>query len=388
MTDKLKLYEERVQRMKDAIELREPDRVPILSQIDNWALSYYGTTLQEALKDVELEYKAYSKALTDFPFDGALAGGITFPLNFVHALGGGIYNNQTETLQIATGHSEIMSVDEYDQLIADPIKFIRDTLLPRKHKIFQEGTVQEKFGKYAHAVSRFLQYAQSRGMMAERYKQEHGLPIFNNGACGNMPADAIMDYLRDFKGIMRDIKICPDKLAAACDALLPLFIRKTFGTAPQPADDRYVQLFLHLPQFIRAKEFEKVYWPSFKKYVDTVTARGHKIVILFEKNWEHLYEYIQELPKGSILGCFEEDDLRKAKKILGKNMCIAGGLKTNDLCYATKEKCIDIVKGLIDDLAPGGGFVLTTDKGLISINDAKPENLRAVTEFAVEYGAR
>jgi len=95
MADKFALYQERVRRVNDAIELREPDRVPVLSQIDNWALFYYGTTLQEALKDVELEYRAYSKAITDFPFDGALNGGLTFPLNFVYALGGGIYNNQT-----------------------------------------------------------------------------------------------------------------------------------------------------------------------------------------------------------------------------------------------------------------------------------------------------
>lgn len=387
MSDKLSLYEERVRRVNDAIELREPDRVPVLSQIDNWALSYYGITLTEALNDVEQEYQAYSKSFTDFSFDGAIFGGITFPLNFVYALGGGIYNNKMDTIQIATGHAELMSADEYDLLIADPIKFIRDTLLPRKHKIFQEGTVQEKFGKYANAVSAFMQYAQTRGMLNERYKQEHGFPVFNNGACSCMATDAIMDYLRDFKGIMQDIKRCPEKVAEASDVLVDLMIKKTLGVAPQPASDRYVQLFLHLPQFIRAKEFEKVYWPSFQKYVNAITNHGHKIVILFEKNWEHLYEYIQELPKGKILGFFEEDDLRKAKKALGKTMCIAGGLMTNDLSYGTKEHCLDVVKGLIDDLAPGGGFILTTDKGLMSPNDAKPENLRAVIEFALQYGS-
>jgi len=187
---------------------------------------------------------------------------------------------------------------------------------------------------------------------------------------------------------MRDIKRCPDKVAEASDVLVDLLIKKTLGVARQPAEDCFVQLFLHLPQFIRAKEFEKVYWPSFKKYVDTITAHGHKIVILFEKNWEHLYEYIQDLPKGKILGLFEEDDLRKAKRVLGNTMCIAGGIKVNDLRYGTKEQCIDIVKELIDDLVPGGGFILTTDKGLIAPDDAKPENLRAVTEFVVQHGTR
>ncbi len=179
--DKMKLYDERVKRLKDAIELREPDRVPIYGLVDNWALSYYGITLEEGLKDVELEYKAYSKALTDFPFDGALASRITFPLNFVYSLGGGIFNNATETIQIATGQSELMAVEEYDELIADPMKFIRDKILPRKHKIFQEGTVEEKFAKYANSLSIFFKFGQTTKMLSDRFKTEHGLPITNAG---------------------------------------------------------------------------------------------------------------------------------------------------------------------------------------------------------------
>lgn len=49
-TDNLKLYEERMKRLNDAVELKIPDRVPILSIADNWALGYYGTTLQKAQK--------------------------------------------------------------------------------------------------------------------------------------------------------------------------------------------------------------------------------------------------------------------------------------------------------------------------------------------------
>nr|WP_207740708.1 uroporphyrinogen decarboxylase family protein [Alkalibacter mobilis] len=372
--------------MKDAIELREPDRVPIFGLVDNWALSYNGTTLKEALADIEIEYQAYSKALTDFPFDAALAPGVTFPLNFVSSLGGGIYNNNMETVQIATGKSEIMSVDEYDDLIEDPLKFFRDVIIPRKHSIFQSGTTEEKFGKFANSISKFLEFGQSREMLIDRYKVEHGLPI-TTGATLFMPADIIMDYFRDFKGITSDIKRHPDKLAEACMSMLDVLVPYTFGSMMgKDPDSTYIQLFLHLPQFIRPKEFEKIYWPSFKKYINIFAAQGFKILILFEKNWEHLHEYLQELPKGSVIAFFEEDDLRVAKKKLGDNICIAGGLKTNNLYYSSKEECIDIAKGLVDDLAPGGGFVFSPDKVLVSANDARPENLKAVTEFITEYG--
>jgi hypothetical protein len=380
------LYQQRVQRMKDAIELRAPDRVPIFGLVDNWALNYGGITLKEALSDVEKEYQAYSKALTDFPFDAALSVGVTFPMNFVTALGGGIYNNDMDTLQIATGHSEIMTVEEYDDLIENPIHFFRDVIIPRKHAIFQTGTTEEKFGRFANAISKFLEFGQSRGMLTQRYREEYGLPI-PNGANIFMPGDIIMDYLRDFKGIMSDIKKHPDKLTQACDAMGEVLIPYTFGSMMgKNPDENYVNLFLHLPQFIRPKEFEKIYWPSFKKYVETFAGAGYKILILFEKNWMHLYDYLQDLPKGHVIGFFEEDDLRIAKKKLGDTLCIAGGLKTNNLTYSSKEECIDLAKGLIDDIAPGGGFVFAPDKVLASSNDAKPENLKAVMEFIVEYG--
>ncbi len=199
--------------------------------------------------------------------------------------------------------------------------------------------------------------------------------------------DILLDSLRDFAGSVSDIKRRPQQFADACMALTSKFtIPATYGSLPFAAKDKYLHLFLHLPPFLKVKDFEKAYWPSFKLYVETFAAQGYKFIILFEKNWEHLYDYLQELPFGCILGLFEEDDLRKTKKALGKTMCIGGGISTNDLAYKTSQECIDVAKRAIDEIAPGGGFVFCTDKVLNSKNDAKRENLIAVNEFVRDYG--
>lgn len=385
MSDKLKLYEERMTRLNNAVELKINDRVPIMGFIDNWALFYYGTTLNEAKNNNEIEYAAYSKALTDFKFDAAAFPGITLPLNFADSLGGSIYDSNMETIQIATGHSEIMPVEDYDRIIEDPEGYLLNVIIPRKHKIFQDGTTKEKYERYANSINEFLKFGQQRTTMFEKYKNEHGLPI-PNAVPPYIPADLILDNLRDFKGTMSDVKRCPDKMAEACMSLLKLNIKCTYGVMPTPLNDKYINLFLHLPPYLRPKDFEKVYWPSFKVYIETFAAQGYKFFILFEKNYEHLYDYLQELPKGCILGMFEEDDLRKTKKALGKNICIGGGIGTNDLAYKTPQQCVDIAKGLIDDLAPGGGYVFSVDRVMNSMNDAKPECLKAVTDFVYEYG--
>lgn len=385
MDDQLKLYDERVQRMRRAIAHEANDRVPIFGLVDNWALFYYGTTLSAAKKDADLEYAAYSKALTDFKFDMGAFPGITFPLKFAEALGGGIYDNGTETIQIATGQSELMSPDEYPAFIKDPMAFIVNKILPKKCGIFKSGTVEEMFGKLGRAIGEFSAFGQSRGMLAQRYKTEHGLPICT-AAAPFMPADLFLDNIRDFKGTMMDVRRHSDALAEACMALVPYEIQATMAILPCPAEDKYLGVFLHLPPYLKPKDFEKVYWPSFKAYVEHFAAKGYKFMILFEKNWEHLHEFLQELPKNCILGLFEEDDLRKAKKIFGDTICIAGGMKTTDLQYKTKQQCLDIAKGLIDDLAPGGGYVFSTDKVMLSANDGKAENLKAVTDFVYDYG--
>lgn len=387
MNDPLKLYDERVQRMANAIEHRENDRVPIFSLVDSWAFAYAGTKLNDAKHDAELEYQTYSKALSDFPFDAALTAGISNPIQFVEALGGGIYDNadSTETIQVSSSQSELMTAADYDKLIADPMGFILNEIVPKKAAIFQSGTLEEKFKRFAFALSESVRFGENKAKGAERMKQEHGLPVIFAMA-PFMPTDLILDYLRDFKGIMMDVKRCPDKVNAASMALVEPSIRYTLGMTPEPRPDRYISLFLHLPQFLRPKEFERVYWPSFKAYVEFFAERGYKLLIYFEKNWEHLYEYISELPKNCILGLFEDDDLRKAKKAVGSTICVAGGMKVNDLIYKKPQECVDIAKGLIDDLAPGGGYVFTTNRVMLTEADGKAENLRAVTEFVADYG--
>ena len=81
-----------------------------------------------------------------------------------------------------------------------------------------------------------------------------------------------------------------------------------------------------------------------------------------------------------------EDDPYKVYEKIGDHATIACGITTNQLKCLSKQECLDIAKKAIDTFAPGGGFIFTTDKPLISENDVNPENLFAVYQFAHEYG--
>lgn len=384
MSDLKTLYNERVNRMTNAVEHKPNDQVPVLNLMDTWALFYNNVTIPQILDDPELEFQTYAKVFNEFKTDAGFGVGLSAPIRFNSALGGAIMNTDTGTMQIRTGHSEIMQPEDYDAFIKDPVKCITNLVLPKKIEIFKNGTTQEKFGKMGYAISEMGNYGQQAGKNKERLKVEYGYPVLY-GTAPLMPGDYILDYLRDFKGTMSDVKRCPDKLAEACMAMMDPCIKSTMAMNWQPSNESYLSLFLHLPQFLRPKEFEKIYWPSFKAYIEFFASRGYKFIIMFEKNWQHLYDYLQELPKNCILGLFEEDDLAVAKKAIGDTICIGGGIKTNDLYLRKPQECIDAVKKLIDDVAPGGGFVFATDKSLLSPTDAKYENYKAVTDYIAEH---
>lgn len=55
---------------------------------------------------------------------------------------------------------------------------------------------------------------------------------------------------------------------------------------------------------------------------------------------------------------------------------------------ATPEQCSDYVKCVIDECAPGGGFLFYNQTPLLYANDAKPENVIAAIRTANEYGRK
>ncbi|MCM1565629.1 MAG: uroporphyrinogen decarboxylase, partial [Dehalobacter sp.] len=83
---------------------------------------------------------------------------------------------------------------------------------------------------------------------------------------------------------------------------------------------------------------------------------------------------------------FEHGDPKELKQKLGNTMCILGLFPVTLLQYGTKEECITKAKELLDDLAPGGGYIFSTDKELLSAADGKAENIIAVNKFVMEYG--
>lgn len=370
--------------MEDAYSLRTPDRVPILSMVDNYAIHYAGYTLKEILEDDEKHYRAYERIIEDFFWDATMYSGITKAMKFFDVLGGGAFT-VTESLQIASGAAMNMEEDEYKELAKDPEKFFLNTVYPRKYKLLREPFSENTYNNFALGVDKLFDFLKLSSNNVQRFKNDHGM-LVARGATSYMPLDLILDFLRDFQGTMMDVRRRPEEMVEACDSLADYVVESVDRSYPKHVAGKTVYVPLHAPQFLRPKIFEKVYYPSFMKVLEKFNERGLKALLYFEKNWEHLYDYLKELPLDTVVGYFEDDDIRKAKKELGSRMCIVGGMPIHKLMYGSVQDCVDEAKGLIDDVAPGGGYIFCTNVILHNSGDTKPENLRAVNEFVRDYG--
>ena len=62
-------YNERVKRVKDAIALKRPDRVPIVSPVQKFVFYHSNVTMKEVMYDYDVAKKACKKFLYDFEPD-------------------------------------------------------------------------------------------------------------------------------------------------------------------------------------------------------------------------------------------------------------------------------------------------------------------------------
>ena len=94
-------------------------------------------------------------------------------------------------------------------------------------------------------------------------------------------------------------------------------------------------------------------------------------------------DIIKDMPRAAVIWYFEVVDMAKAKEIIGKSACIAGNLPASVLCTGTRQEVKERCRRLIETCAPGGGYILA---GGAAIDEGDPDNLRAMTEAAKEYG--
>ncbi|HIH69332.1 methoxylated aromatic compound--corrinoid protein Co-methyltransferase [Methermicoccus shengliensis] len=410
------LRRERLERLEAAIKCKEPDRVPIRAFTHIWHGAYAGHTAKEVLFDNGKCKDAWLKVAKDFDFDtftviSGLAGWIyavalldqqdisaTAPLILgpTHIALMDVYTRWPGYELEENAHpqfigKEIMKVDEYDQLIENPLEFINKVAMPRiNKKLSNVGSAEYNaaLAKYGVELARFGAFMAEVSMELAKI----GYPAIPM-SWGYAPLDFIGDYLRDIKNMVMDLYRHGDVVKQAVEAVTPLLIKVAEVSAP-PAEVRK-QIFgtdvveclipLHLNEYLNPKLYNEFFWPSLNEVIKEVVKMGQTPFVLFEGRHDAHLETLLEAPRRKVVGVFEKTDPRKVREVLGDHVILVSGPPNSLLIGGTPQKVEDFMKKLLEDCKEGGMMIYPGVDGGIS-RDAKPENVKAMIEAVEKYG--
>jgi uroporphyrinogen-III decarboxylase len=189
---------------------------------------------------------------------------------------------------------------------------------------------------------------------------------------------------RGTAGSIMDMYRRPEVLIEAMERITPIAIKSVLD-AGRNSLCPLVQMPLHKgdDSFMSDKQFERFYWPTFKRVLTAIIDDGLVPVPFAEGSYSRRLEVIKEMPEASIIWWFERMDMGKAKQVLGGRACIAGNIPVSVMLTGTPQDVKNYCRKLIETCAPGGGYILT---GAASMNNGSPANLHAVMDAAREFG--
>ena len=408
-----KAYKERITRIKDAIQLKKvPDRVPVVPFIGFFPAFYAGMTPEEVMYDYDKLYMAFKKYALDFEPDAQIGIFQPGPAKVFEILDYRLYAwpghgvSPYHTYQCIEG--EYVKADEYDALIQNPSDFFERVYLPRVFAALEPFTkllpltniielpftggnlvpygnqdVQAAFGALLEAGREALRWGEILGEF-DKEMAESGFPNLLSGAT-KAPFDIIGDTLRGTKGIMLDMYRQPDKLLEALEAITPLAIN--MGVSAAKAAGRpivFMPLHKGADGFLSDEQYKTFYWPTFRKVLMGLIDEGIVPFSYVEGGYNSRLEVIKDLPRGKVIWSFDLTDMVRAKEILGDTACIGGNMPIRLLNIGTPEEVKDYCKKLIGTVGKDGGYIMVS--GAV-IDEAKPENIKAMIDGTKEYGA-
>jgi hypothetical protein len=383
--DAKQLFDERLGRYQAAIAMEPLDRMPIATGSNYFAEVYSGNTHQMTVYDPERWLEAEKIFARDFPEVDVLRDNrIYAPL--YDSVGCRTYRLPGRDLPSNTWFQfverEYMKPDEYGLLIEDPTRYMVERFLPRVlGDLAEPGSVRSQIALLKGGMA-FMQMAGVMRNRSVRLQEDCGLPQPMTGAF-LAPFDTLADAMRGLNGIVVDMFRRPQEVIAACDVLVDEMVNFALATA-DPFKRYPIFVPTHKPMFLSPDQFDKFYWPSFKKTMLTLIEEGHTIRAYLEGDWTKHWHHMLELPRGKVICDIDtQADIFQALDDLGGHLCLSGGIPESLFILGTPDRIRERVKALCE--AAGRDRRLLVNGGCNIPHDTKPANYRAMIDAILEF---
>ncbi len=417
-TDK---YNKKMSRIMDAISLREPDRVPFNPEMNLFPYLQAGFSIAEIVydKDLTKTRKAIFKYLNDFDPDmlygfGAINEGmgemleLAMPKNLRWAgMPGDVIDKNSIHQYI---EFPVLQDEDFDEFFHDRSGWMLRHGLPDMSEIMEPTRFFDlkNFGTYngyspfANAIST----PENRAMIEKLWHyadlEEHygavmgqltedieaaGYPVPALGMA-SVPFDDYSDFLRGTLKGMEDLFDREEEVSRYCEEQLEFtleYIRQQGEYLG--GQNRFVAMALHkgMDSFMSPDQYEKYYWKDLQKIICAIIDADMIPYIYTEGPYASRLDFLKEVPAGKVFYHFEDIDMKLVKEKLGGIACVGGGFPIGLLDNGTPEQVEAAAKKMIDELAPGGGFIF---ENTCACDYAKRENVETLYKVIETYGKK
>jgi hypothetical protein len=407
-------YDQRLHRIEDAIALRTPDRVPFFPITQLMPRKYGGITAERAFYDTDAWLDASKRAILDLEPDiywpaSAVLPGQALEATKIRQLKWPGPGGLSEDSGIQFVEAEYMKADEYDAFLDDPTDYLMRIYLPRLFesceplrdmpplKLLFYGGYRSIFASAALADAGVVKAIESlyhtaleskvfleKVALFNKEMRVLGFPPAFGGGIGGAPFDVLSDVQRGMRGSMLDMYRRPDKMLEAMEKITPLLIQDALLAARRSGHKRiFIPLHRGADGFMSDDQFRRFYWPGLKTVILAVIEAGLTPCPLFEGAYSSRLDYLNELPRGKVMGMFDDIDIATVKEVVGSTICVCGNMPVSLLQMGTPEQVRELTRQQIKAAGKDGGFIMCC-KGVL--DEANPELVKVWAEATHEYG--
>ena len=307
----ISLLQERLDRIKTAVALEQPDRIPVVLEYGAFAANVTNTSLPEFLldigKSVEVMVRAFQR-IAEVAEADAMNYGRFSPYNLCYAWLSkvkvpGVDLSEETSYQIV--EEELMTRDDYDRIL--------DMGWPSFFSCYMSERI------FTDVPPEYLPENQKPVDVCKEWAKIN-VPVLRTNTVA--PPFEFLCGGRSLIGFSMDLIEIPDKVEAVMNVIIPHISPVTCKTAKEQGYTAvWVGGWRTAPEMLSPRMWNRFVWPYFKRLVHEVIEYGLIPILHLDSNWDRELERFRELPRGRIIMALDrQTDIFKAKTILGDHI--------------------------------------------------------------------